>query len=79
MAWLSACVSRGMAPEPETVNANGWDGVPLRARYVSAPGVSFSDSNDTPPPGLKLMLLGIITTKLSVGLAKRWSKARLPE
>ena len=39
----------------------------------------FSGWKDTPAPGLKLMLLGIITTKLSVGVANRWSNARLPE
>ena len=50
-------------------------GTALRARKVSAPGVSFSDSKDTPPAGLKLMLLGIITTKLSVGVAKALVKS----
>ena len=72
-------MERGMAPEPETVKANGREEEPPRASMVSAPGVSFNDWKDTPAPGLKLMLLGIMTTKLSVGVAKRWSKARLPE
>jgi hypothetical protein len=78
LAAAAAPASRGICPIPETVKSRGCEGSAFRATYVCAVVSSVTGVYEAEGPGLNVMLFGIITAIVSVGIITRGENFKLP-